>query len=156
MSAITTDTNPTATADRQRSRRALVPVAVACFLVTTFFNVMRADKATETISMVLLDVVVLALVCAFVVAPGLRQESAGGRALTLGLLGVLVLLPAFWSGLPVILGAAAVLLGHAGRRAATGSGLCMAGFALGALGVIGYVAFYVGDWIANPGANWWS
>ncbi len=154
MSAITTDT--THTADRQRSRQALVPVAVVCFLVTTFFNLARADTAAESIAMVALDTVAIALLYVLVVARGLRQDSAGGRALTLGVLGALLSVPAFWSGLPMILGTAAVLLGHAGRRAASGSGQSTAGFALGALAVIGYVATYVGDWIANPGASWWS
>ena len=155
MSAITTHTS-SVTTDRQRSRQALVPVAVACFLVTTFFNLVRSDTAAEGLAMVAVDAVVLSLVYVFVVARGLRQESAGGRALALGLVAVLVCVPAFWSGLPMILGAAAVLLGHAGRRAASGSGQAVAGFVLGAVAVIGYVAIYVSDWISHPGATWWS
>jgi hypothetical protein len=155
MSAITTGTTDT-TEDRQRSRQALVPAAIACFVVTTFFNVARADAFGEAISMIALDVVVLGLVYAFVVARGLRQESAGGRALTLGVVGVLLCVPAYWSGLPLVLGSAALLLGHAGRRASSGSGQATAGFVLGALAVIGYLAVYVADWIAHPGASWWS
>jgi hypothetical protein len=155
MSSITTTSSDTAT-DRERSRQVLVPVAVVCFVVTTFFNFARADSAAEALSMVALDAVVLAVVYPLVVARGLRQESAGGRALTLGLIGVLLCVPAFWSGLPMVLGAGALLLGHAGRRAASGSGQAMAGFALGALAVVGYVAIYVSDWISNPGAAWWG
>ena len=153
MSAITTGTSPTAAADRQRSRQAVVPVAIACLLLTTFLNVSRSDTAAEAIAMVALDAAVLGLVFVFVVVRGLRQESAGGRALALGVTGALLALPAFWSGLPIILGAAALLLGHAGRRATNGSAQAMAGFALGALAVVGYVAFYVSDWIAHPGCQ---
>ncbi len=56
----------------------------------------------------------------------------------------------------MILGAAALMLGYAGRRASHGSGRAIAALVLGALSVIGYLAVYVGDWIANPGATWWS
>lgn len=156
MTTTATWARPAADTDRRRARQALVPVAVACFVVTTFLNVARADSAGESISMVALDLVILALVYPFVVARGLRQETAGGRAITLGALGLLLIVPAFWSGLPLVLGAGAALLGHAGRRATKGSGRAMAGFVLGLLAVIGYLATYISDWIANPGASWWS
>lgn len=156
MSSITADTSSSATAERDRARRALVPVAVTSFLVAAFFELARADSAAESLSMVAVGLLVVCLLYPLVVAPGLRRESAGGRSLTMGILAVLLIVPAFWSGLPMILGAAAALLGHAGRRAASGSGQATAGFVLGTLGMIGYLAFYVSDWIANPGATWWS
>jgi hypothetical protein len=99
---------------------------------------------------------VVCVVYPLVVARGLRQESAGGRALALGIIALLLIVPAFWSGLPMILGAAAALVGYAGRKAARGSGQATAGFVLGILSMVGYVALYVSDWVANPGASWWS
>ena len=88
-----------------------MPVAAASFLVAAFFDLARADSAGEALSMVAFGLVVVSLLYPLVVARGLRADDAGGRALTLGVVGVLLIVPAFWSGLPMILGAAAALLG---------------------------------------------
>jgi hypothetical protein len=106
--------------------------------------------------MVAFGLLAVGLLYPLVVAPGLRRERADGRALVLGILGVLLILPAFWSGLPMILGAAAALLGYAGRRSAAGAGRATTALVLGTLSMVGYVAFYVSDWLANPGAAWWA
>ena len=156
MSSTTASSSLSPISDRDRARRAFVPVAAASFLVAAFLDLARADSGAEAFSMVALDLVVAVPVYAFVVARGLRQDSAGGRALVLGVIGLLLVLPAFWSGLPMVFGAAAALLGYAGRRAATGSGKATAGMLLGALSVIGYLAIYVTDWITYPGQSWWS
>jgi hypothetical protein len=156
MTSMSTGTSSTATIEGERASHALVRVAAASFLVAAFFDVARANRATEALVTVAGGLVVVCLLHVFVVAPGLRRESAGGRALVLGVLAVLLIVPAFWSGLPMILGAGAALLGYAGRRAANGSGQATAAFVLGTLAMIGYVALYVIDWVANPGASWWS
>ena len=65
----------------------------------------------------------------------------------LGVLGVLLVAPAFWSGLPAQLGVAAALLGYAGKRAAAGSGQAIVGLVIGLLAVMGYVAIYVADYL---------
>jgi len=153
MSSITANTSTTMS-DRERAGRALVPLGVVTMLVVTFFNMMRADSAAEAIGVTAFDLVALVLVFAFVVAPGLRQESAGGRGIALGVIGLLAIVPAFWSGLPMLLGMGAVLLGYAGRRASNGSGKATVALVLGALSVIGYLGTYASDWIANPGASW--
>ena len=134
MSSITAGTEPSATVDRDRARHALVPVAAGSFLVAAFLDLARADSAGEALSMVALGLLVVCILYPLVVARGLRQDNAGGRALTMGILAVLLIVPAFWSGLPMILGAAAALLGYAGRRAAHGSGQATAAFVLGTLG----------------------
>ncbi len=85
----------------------------------------------------------------YVVPRALGQESAGGTALGLSIPALMLMLPAFWSGLPMILGVAAVLVGNAGRSARSGSGRCIAGLALGALAVLGYLAIYIGEGIAG-------
>ena len=154
MSSITAEVS--ATAERDRARHALVPVAAASFLVAAFFDLARADSAGEALSMVAFGLLVVCLLYPLVVARGLRAENSAGRALVLGILGVLLIVPAFWTGLPMILGAAAALLGYAGRGSGTGSGRATAAFVLGTLSMVGYVAFYVSDWIANPGTTWWS
>ena len=154
MTSITASS--TASGERERTRRAVVPVIGASLLVAAFFDVARADSAGEALSMVALDLLVAAALVPLVLLPGLRAERAGGRALVLGVLAVLLIVPAAWSGLPMILGAAAALLGYAGKRAPAGSGQATAAFVLGILAMVGYLAFYVSDWLANPGATWWS
>jgi hypothetical protein len=62
-------------------------------------------------------------------------------------IGLIAVPVAFWSGIPLVLGAGATLLGQAGRRADTGSGMAIAAFVLGVLTLIGYVAVYVGDYL---------
>ena len=155
MSIAAADT-PTTTPDRDRVRRALPALAAVTMLVTAFFTVARADTAAEAGVVIAFDLVVLALVFALVVAPGLRQEGAGMRGIVLGALALLTLVPAFWSGLPMVLGVGAVLLGYAGRRAGVGSGRAVTALVLGSLSVIGYLAIYVSDWISHPGAAWWA
>ena len=153
MSSVSAEISPM-TSDRERARRALLPVGVVTTLVVAFFNVARADSAAEALVVTAVDLVVVGLVLALVVAPGLRHESAGGRGIVLGVVGLLALVPAFWSGLPMVLGAGAVMLGYAGRRASSGSGRAIIALVLGTLSVVGYLAVYVSDWISNPGGSW--
>jgi len=75
------------------------------------------------------------------------MPSAGGRALVMGVLGALLVAPAFWLGLPVQLGAAAVVLGYAGMRASTRSGMSIASLVLGTLTLVFYLSIYIGDYM---------
>jgi hypothetical protein len=86
------------------------------------------------------------------VTRALRKDSAGGTALGLSVPAVLLLVPAFWSGLPLVLGVAGLVVGNAGRGARSGGGKCVAAVALGALACLGYVAIYVSDGL-NGGAG---
>lgn len=91
-------------------------------------------------------IVVFSVLAFGVVVP--RARKAGTHAswsLGLGIPAVLLTMPVFWSGLPLVLGVAAVLLGNEGRLAERGSGKAIAGLVLGALAVVGYLAIYVGD-----------
>lgn len=146
----------TADEDRSRARRALVPAAVAAFLVGGSLIALRSNSVGEMASMLVLDVVAVAVLFGLVVPRALRAESAGGRALGLGIAGLVLALPLFWSGLPLLLGVSASLLGYAGKRASTGSGKCAAALVLGLLAVVAVLAIYGLDWIVNPGAGWWQ
>lgn len=140
--------NPTAdafTPDRSSARRAVLPVAVASFATATFWTVMGAHDTGEIVIVLAMCAAVAAGVFGFVLPRALEQDSAPGRALTLSVLGLLLLAPAFWSGVPILLGAAGALLGYAGRSAAVGAKRCIAATVIGALSVMGYVAVYVGD-----------
>lgn len=81
------------------------------------------------------------------VVPRYAGRSAG-LGLGLAIAGLLLLVPAFWSGLPAVLGAGGVVLGIAARRVGRG-GVATAAVAVGALALIGYVAIYVLDWMAT-------
>jgi hypothetical protein len=142
----TTSLDSTPTTDHERARRLVVPVGLVSFLVATALSFEGRDGMGEWYVEVGLQIVVGLLVFGVVVPRGLRHESAGGRAIVMGALGLLLVVPAFWSGLPMLLGAGAALLGYAGRRAGTGSGKSIAAFVIGMLSVIAYLAIYVADY----------
>ncbi len=135
-------------------RRALVPAAVAVLAVTTGLTVYGANDLREILVVLAVLVAVIGGVYGLLLPRKLSQESAGGTALTLSLIGAVLLLPAFWSGLPLALGAAGAMLGYAGRNAATGSGKCVAALVVGTLTAIGYIAVYVLDTLNQMGVSW--
>ena len=139
----TTSFNPTI--ERDRTRTLVVPTGVATYVVSSIWTVLGANSRTEWIAMLALALVAVLVVYGVVVPRALAHESAPKTALTLSGIAALLTLPAFWTGLPLVLGAAGVLVGYAGRRAARGAGGSIAALVLGALSVIGYLAIYVGD-----------
>ena len=134
--------------DRDQARRACLPVGIATTLVALSLSMMGAHDNAERLVEVALIAVGAVVLFAIVVPRGLRHESAGGRAIVLGALGLLLVVPAFWSGLPAQLGVAAALLGYAGKRADVGSGKAIVGLVIGLLATMAYVAIYVGDFLA--------
>ena len=90
--------------------------------------------------------VATAVVFGLVVHRSARRSAFVGLALAIA--GLLLLVPAFWSGLPAVLGAGGVALGVAARRTRR-SGVATAAVAIGALTLIGYVAIYLLDWMAT-------
>jgi hypothetical protein len=126
--------------------RGLVPaVAATSTLVALGFTALGAHDWSELLVVGAVIVVTAAVVFGLVVPRALRKESAGGTALALAVPAALLVVPAFWSGLPMVLGAAALLVGDHGRRARTGAGTSIAALVLGALAMLAYVAIYVGD-----------
>ena len=92
------------------------------------------------------------LVYGLVVPRALGRESAGGTALALSIPAVALVVPAFWSGLPLVLGVAALVVGNHGRHARSGGITSILGMVLGALAVVAYVTIYVSD-AMNGGAG---
>ena len=94
-------------------------------------------------------IIVSAFVVLGVVVPRwVTRSNAGGVGLGLSVAGFLLLAPAFWAGLPAVLAAGGLMLGGAARRQGRG-GVATAAMVLGTLALIGYVAIYVGDWMAT-------
>lgn len=131
---------------RSTSPSAIGAVSAAVALTGTFVG---ANDWSEIGIIAPLVVVVTAAVFGLVVPRALRKESAGGTALALAIPAILLLVPAFWAGIPFVLGAAAAVVGNAGRRAPSGSGRCIAGLVLGVLAMLGYVGIYVSDVLAG-------
>ena len=136
-------------AENAGPRRAIVPVGVGSFAVAAFWIGMGAHDVGEIVSMVALSAAVAGGVFGFVLPRAMREESAPGRALTLSVLGLLLIVPAFWSGLPMVLGSAGALLGYAGRNARSGAKGSVTALVIGLLAVAGYLASYVTDQIVG-------
>jgi hypothetical protein len=135
------------TDDRAGARQALVPAAVAVALLGSALSWLFADSRGEAAGEVIFIPLLTAAIFGLVVPRGLRHTAAGGRGIAMGVIGLLAVPVVPWSGLPLVLGTAATLLGHAGKRADRGSGKAIAAFVLGLLSVIGYVGIYVGDYL---------
>ncbi len=138
-------------------RRILIPAAIAVAVVQAALNaslILSETPGEETdgryISSVVIPVVATVLVFAIVMASALRKESFAGTALTLSILGVL-LVPALWFGMTLVFAAAGTMLGWAGLGIAKGVGRSRAAFVLGLLVIVGLLAGYIGVWIEAPG-----
>ena len=133
------------------SRGAVAGIGLATFLVAAAGTAFGANDWGEIIIVLGVIAVASALVFGLVVPRALRKESAGGTALGLAVPALLLLLPAFWSGLPLVLGVAGLVVGNAGRRAPSGAGKCIAAVVLGTLAAVGYIAVYISDGMSNGG-----
>ncbi len=143
----------TITANRPvTSRGAVAGIGLASALVAAAGAAFGAHDWVEIAVVGGVIAVATALVFGLVVPKALRKESAGGTALGLSVPALLLLLPAFWSGLPLVLGVAGVVVGNAGRKAPSGSGKCIAAVVLGGLAAVGYLAIYISD-AMNGGAG---
>jgi hypothetical protein len=131
----------------------VAPLAIATTLIAAAGTVYGAHDWREIIVVLPVMAVAAALVFGLVVPRALRKESAGGTALGLAIPAVLLTLPAFWSGLPLILGVGGFVVGHAGRNARTGSGKCLTAVVLSALAVLGYLAIYITDGMIGGNAG---
>ena len=127
------------------SPRTAAGIGVASCLVAVVGTAFGAHDWAELLVVAGILVITTGLVFGLVVPRALRKDSAGGTALGLSIPALLLLLPAFWSGLPLVLGVAGALVGSAGRRAPTGAGKCIVAVVLGTLAAVGYVAIYMSD-----------
>lgn len=123
-----------------------VPVAATGVGVLVVGTALTAYGAHDWNEIALVAAVILAatgLVFGLVVPRALRKESAGGTALVLSIPALLLVLPAFWSGLPLVLGVAGALVGNAGRHARSRSSASIVALVIGALAAMAYLAIYL-------------
>lgn len=138
---------------RVTSRTGLALVGASTALVAICWSFYGAHHWGEIAFTSAVAVLVAAAVYGALVPWALRREHAGGTALAVSVLAVLITWPAFWSGLPFVLGIAGIVLGHAGRSARRGAGLSIVGLALGALAAAGYLAIFILDGIVAGNAG---
>lgn len=129
--------------------RAVAPIGALVAVVASAATAYGAHTWSEIVITVAAILVAAALVFGLVVPRALSKESAGGTALGLSIPAALLLLPAFWAGVPFVLGVGAMVVGNAGRNARTGAGTCIAGLVVGALVAVGYLAIYASEMAAG-------
>jgi hypothetical protein len=120
-------------------------IAISTAAVTVFWTAFGAHTWAEVLTMAALEVVAVLVVVALAIPRLLRRPSTGGPALAFSVAGVLLTVPAFWTGLPLLFGVAGAVLGNAGRTRDHGARASLAAVALGLLAVLGYLAIYIGD-----------
>jgi hypothetical protein len=91
------------------------------------------------------------VVFGWVVPRGLRGEGARVRRSRCPRSEPSWSFPAFWSGVPLVLGASGMLVGWASHDASRGRGQARAGVVLGALTVLAVIAIYCLDWMSTNG-----
>ena len=134
-----------ATATLPATRQRLAPIAVSAWVVALFWTFYGAHDWTEIAVAVAAITVATGLVFGLLAPRALRRNSAPGWSVGLGVVAVLTTMPAFSSGVPLILGVGAAVLGSSSRTAERRSGLAITGLVLGVIAVLGYLAIYIGD-----------
>lgn len=127
----------------EQARRMTWPTAAVAWVVSSALSAQGAHGVAEAVVLPVLLALVTAGIYGWLVPSRLRTGRVGTPALVLSVVALLLILPAFWSGLPMVLGAAGAVLGHAGRGAGTGGGRSIAAVVVGALAVVAYLASYV-------------
>ena len=143
----------TITASRPTTSRGAVPgIGLASGLVAAAGTAVRPHDWAE-IAVVWCPIAVATGWCSALScrAPSARRVPAAPRSASPSR-ALVLLLPAFWSGLPLVLGVAGLVVGNAGRTAPSGAGKCIAAVVLGALAAVGYLAIYISDGM-NGGAG---
>lgn len=140
MTATSTTDTVSGTFDSSRHRRTSAIAGAAAYAVAAVLTVPEAHDMRE-VAVVLGGAGLVALVVFGWAVPRGMASGAPGLALAFSVIGALLLLPAFWSIVPLLLGVAAVMLGrssigHAPKRS-------YAAIGLGAVTVGGYLFLYL-------------
>lgn len=160
---ITDSHPPSHDTNRQRVGAAVRPVAFLVLIVAVAFTALGSFPFgsaknfspeqhgwPEFLGVTIVVGIAVGVLFGRIVPRALNSEAAAGRALGFSLAAILFL-AVFWSGLPVVFGAAGVLLGYSGRLGAKGSTASIIAIALGALACLAYVAIYIFDFLDSHG-----
>jgi len=125
--------------------RRLAVAGVSTALVAVGWSVYGAHHWNEIATVSIVAALVAGLVYGIVMPWGSRRPDPGNTALGLSVSAALLVFPAFWSGLPLVLGVAGMMLGNAGRTRPSGAGRSIGAIALGALAAVGYLTIFIWD-----------
>lgn len=134
-----------ATTTAPAAPKTLAPVGLAAGGVALLCTVYGANDWTEIAMGVVTITAATGLVFGLVIPRALRKQSGPGWSVGLGVVAVLATLLAFWSGIPLITGVGAAVLGKNSRTAEHHRGMAITGLVLGVIAVLGYLAIYIGD-----------
>lgn len=121
-------------------RTTSVVVGLVCYAVAAAFTVPNAHDTGEIMTVLGLAAVVSVVMFGWIVPRGLAK-GAPATGLTLSVLAALLVMPAFWSTLPLLFGVSGVMLGHASKDTAPKRG--WAAVVLGGLAVLAYLTLYI-------------
>jgi hypothetical protein len=111
-------------------------VAVLVAILSVVLPPVQPDQVRALPIVVVVLLVIAAITFLLFVPRAARSNRPAVPGLVCSVLGVL-LLPVFWSGLPIVLGAAGALLGQSERTARTaGRGLALAAIVVGVAAVV--------------------
>lgn len=111
-------------------------VAVAVAILSVVLPPVYPDQVRALPIIVVVLLVIAAITFLLFVPRAARFNRPAVPGLVCSILGLL-LLPVFWSGLPIVLGAAGALLGQSGRTAGTaGRGLALAAIVVGVAAIV--------------------
>lgn len=161
---VVTDSLPSShDTERQRVRAAVRPVAFLVLVVAVAFTALgtfpfgsaknfspEQHGWPEFLGVTIVVGIAIGILFGKVVPHAPNSDAAAGRALGFSIAAIL-LLAVFWSGLPLVFGAAGILLGYSGRLSAKSSTASIIAIALGALASLGYVAIYILDFLDSHG-----
>ncbi len=108
-------------------------VAVLVAILSVVLPPVIPDQLSSLPIVVVVLLVISAVLFFLVVPRAARSNRPAVAGLICGIIGI-VFLPAFWSGLSIVLGAAGVLLGRIGQT--TGRGLALAAIVTGTVAVV--------------------
>src|SRR5687767_3992218 len=108
-------------------------VAVLVAILSVVLPPVRPDQLRALPIVVVVVLVIAAIVFFLVVPRGERSNRPAVPGLACSIIGLLLVFPAFWSGLPILLGAGGAVMGQAGRGGgqATGGGLALGAIVVG-------------------------
>ncbi len=126
-------------------------VAVVVAILSVVLPPVNPDQLSSLPIVVVVLLVVAAVVFLLVVPRGVRSNRPGGRGLACRIVALLLTLPAFWSGLPIVLGAVGAVLGQAGRggRQTKGGGLALWAIIVGIAAIVLNLLALLGDRLAS-------
>ena len=129
---------------------ALVGVAALSFAVATAGTLWGAHERSE-IAICMGELILAAALIYGVLLPRKLARPSAHAALAVSITGAVLIVPAFWSGLPMVLGVAGVMLGKYALLAGKKRTTSIAAIVVGVSSFLGYLVVYVAEMMTQSG-----